>query len=211
MRDPHSAIPDEATPAWWRRYDNWRAERHLQFDEKHARRLRSWRNRRGARRLVRVQIVSLAVALIGAGMAFGTPWFVVPFIVGLAGSIATQYALRVVTGSVADTPVPALDEIQLAQRNSARSIGFFALYTLMFIPYVILMILGSRDSVDGDLVYGTGVLQITLVVVAVVLPTMLTAWWMNDPDPEDLIAAETPFPETDRPQTEPTDSERSHR
>jgi hypothetical protein len=206
MSDPHSAIPEEATPALWRRYDNWRAERHLRFNEKHAGRLRSWRNRRGARRLVRIQVASLAVALIGAGMAFGTPWFVVPFVLGLVGSLAAQYALRVVTGSVADTPVPALDEIQLAQRNSARSIGFFALYSLMFIPYAILMILGSRDSVSGDLVYGTGILQITLVVAAVVLPTMLTAWWMNDPDPEDMIGIET-----EPIETEPTDTGRSHR
>ncbi|WAC54368.1 hypothetical protein [Gordonia sp. SL306] len=191
MRDPNSAIPEEATPALWRRYDEWRAGRHLRFNEKHAGALNSWRNRRGARRLVLTQVTTLTVALAGAVMAFSTMWFAIPFIIGVLGSCAAQYALRIVTGSVADTPVPALDEIQLAQRNSARSIGFFVLYTLMFIPYLILIVLGSRDSVSGQSVYGTGILLITLVVIAVVLPTMLTAWWMNDPDPEDLVTSET--------------------
>ncbi|AZG45350.1 hypothetical protein [Gordonia insulae] len=207
MRDPHSAIPEEATPALWRRYDNWRAERHLRFNARHAGRLRSWRTRRGARRLVLLQIVSLLVALAGAVMAFSTYWFAVPFAVGLIGSVATQYALRIVTGSVADTPVPALDEIQLAQRNSARSIGFVAVYVLMFIPYAILIVLGSRDDVPGQLVYGTAVLLITLLVCGIVLPTMLTAWWMNDPDPEDLIVPES----ASSTPTDTTDTERSQR
>ncbi|MYR06573.1 hypothetical protein GTV32_09735 [Gordonia sp. SID5947] len=187
MRDFNSAIPEEATPALWRRYDEWRAGRHLRFNEKHAGRLTSWRNRRGARRLVLLQVATLVLALAGALMSFVTAWFLIPFLLGVFGSIAVQYALRIVTGSIADTPVPALDEIQLAQRNSARSIGFAVLYTLMFIPYIILIVLGTQDSVSGQSVYGTAILLITLVVIAVVLPTMLTAWWMNDPDPEDLV------------------------
>ncbi|MGC4962616.1 hypothetical protein [Gordonia sp. DT101] len=191
MRDPNSAIPEDATPALWRRYDEWRAGRHLRFNEKHAGALNSWRTRRGARRLVLLQVSALVVTLAGAVMSFATMWFVIPFVVGVVGSCTVQYALRIVTGSIADTPVPALDEIQLAQRNSARSIGFVVLYSLMFIPYLILIILGTNDSVSGQSVYGTAILLITLVVIAVVLPTMLTAWWMNDPDPEDLITSET--------------------
>ena len=80
----------------------------------------------------------------------------------------------------------ALDEIQLAQRNSARSIAYFALFTLMFIPYAILVTLGGFDQVRGQYVYGTGMLLIALVLGAVFIPSMLTAWWMADADPEDL-------------------------
>ncbi|NDZ96325.1 hypothetical protein G3I13_03865 [Streptomyces sp. SID6673] len=191
MRDPNSAIPEDATPALWRRYDEWRAGRHLRFNEKHAGALNSWRTRRGARQLVLLQVSALVVALVGAVTSFATMWFVIPFVVGVIGSLLVQYALRIVTGSIAGTPVPALDEIQLAQRNSARSVGFFVLYTLMFIPYAILIVLGTHDSVNGQSVYGTGILLITLVAIAVALPTMLTAWWMNDPDPEDLVTSET--------------------
>ncbi|MFW0795782.1 hypothetical protein AAFP30_18365 [Gordonia sp. CPCC 205515] len=186
MRDPNSAIPTEAQPKAWRRYDEWRAERHLRFNQKHAHQMTGWRNRRGYRRLVRWQIANLLIGLVAAVIAFSTYWFWIPFLIAVLGCIACQYCLRIVTGSVADTPVPALDEIQLAQRNSARSIGFTTLYTLMFIPYIVLIILSTRDQVSGQSVYGTAILLVILVLAGTLLPTMLTAWWMSDPDPEDV-------------------------
>lgn len=189
MNDPNSAIPAEATPAAWRRYDEWRARRHQRFAGRTAHRLPRWRNRRGYRRLVILQLISLVVVFVGVGTAYVSMQWVLPTLVlGLVGAICCQYMLRIVTGSVADTPVPALDEIQLAQRNSARSIGFIVLFGLMFIPYLVLIALGTQDEVRGQLVYGTGVLMIALMLAAGLLPTMLTAWWMSDPDPDDFAS-----------------------
>ncbi|MDY6807505.1 MAG: hypothetical protein SW127_00650 [Actinomycetota bacterium] len=188
MRDPNSAVPEEATPELWRRYDLWRARRHLRFNTKHAGQLRRWRNRRGYRTLVVSQLLTLAVAAVGAVLAYFTDWFIVPFLAAVVGSILCQYLLRIVTGSIADTPVSALDEIQAAQRNSARSMAFIVLFSLMFVPYFILVALSTPDQVSGQAVYGTAIVLITLVLFAVMLPTLLTTWWMADPDPEDLDA-----------------------
>ncbi|MFE0751361.1 hypothetical protein [Gordonia sp. NPDC058843] len=203
MTDPYSAIPEEATPALWRRYEEWRGQRHQEFNDKNAHRLTSWRTRRTFRRLVLIQTFFAILLLISSVIAFFTnKWFLVPFIIGLLGIITTLYLLRVVTGSIADTPVTALDEMQVAQRNSARSIGFTVLYCLMFIPYAILIVLSFRDEVPGQAVYGAAVLLISLVLAAICVPSMLTAWWMADPDPEDLEALHREH--TTRPTTSAT-------
>ncbi|MFT4397483.1 hypothetical protein ACLTEW_21350 [Gordonia lacunae] len=189
MTDPYSAIPEEATPALWRRYEEWRGRRHQEFNDKNAHRLTSWRTRRTYRRLVVVQALFAVILIVSSVIAFvDTGLFLVPFLIGLAGIVTTLYLMRIVTGSIADTPVTALDEIQVAQRNSARSIGFTVLYCLMFIPYAVLVVLSFGDEVSGQAVYGSAILLITLVLSAICVPTMLTAWWMADPDPEDLEA-----------------------
>ncbi|MFW0785395.1 hypothetical protein AAFP35_12815 [Gordonia sp. CPCC 206044] len=187
MSDPNSAIPPEATPSLWRRVDEYRAEQHLKFNAKNAGRLPGWRNRRGYRTLVVAQLVALTIGLIGAVMSFFTNWFFVLFFASVIATGVCMYLLRIVTGSIADTPPAALDEIQLAQRNSARSIGFFVCYTLMFIPYAILIVLSMRDQVSGSAVYGTAIVMIVLMVFAAQVPTMLVTWWMSDPDPEDYV------------------------
>ncbi len=106
-------------------------------------------------------------------------------------TITSQRLLRIITGSVGDAPVSALDEIQLAQRNSARSIAFIVLFSLMFIPYFILIAMSIPDHIDRQAIYGVAILLISLVLAAGVLPSMLTAWWMADSDPEDYAEPES--------------------
>lgn len=198
MYDPNSAIPESAKPALWRRYDDWRGERHRNFVRRNARRMPQWRTRRGYRTVVCLQLACIVVLLAGAITAFvSKSWFLLPFILGVGGIIICQRILRIITGSIGDAPVTALDEIQLAQRNSARSIAFFALFSLMFIPYLLLIALSLRDTVSGNAVYGVAVVTISLMLVAGVLPSMLTAWWMADADPED-------FSENDSSTADPT-------
>lgn len=182
--DPHSPLPDVSPPQVWRRYDCWRARRHDAFVRKHGHRLPNWHNRRGARRAVAALCISLAYIGVSAVLAFFTWWFAVPFAIGLIGCIASQYAVRIVSGSVADTPAAALDELQLAQRNAARSMSFGILVALMFIPYFILVTLSGRysDGVPPQFVYGTAITLITLLLIGTMIPTILTAWWTHDPD-----------------------------
>ncbi|ATD69916.1 MULTISPECIES: hypothetical protein [Gordonia] len=188
MNDPNSAFPEEVKPELWRRYEDWRGRRHEEFNAKHAHRLPSWRNQRAYRRLVVALIVALVFIIASSSLAFlSSGWFLLPFGIGLVSVISILTALRIVTGSVADAPVSTLDEIQLAQRNSARSFGFFVLYAVMFIPYFVLIAISMRDEVPGQWVYGSAILLISLVLSSICVPTMLIAWWMGDPDPEDLI------------------------
>ncbi|MEO9327120.1 hypothetical protein [Gordonia aurantiaca] len=193
MNDPNSAFPEEAKPQIWRRYEDWRGRRHQAFNARHAHRLTSWRNQRSFRRLVIALLCSLAVVIAGSTLAFvGSNWFILPFGLGLVAVLLTLGALRIVTGSVADAPVTALDEIQLAQRNSARSFGFFVLYVTMFVPYAVLIAMSTQDEVPGDWVYGSAILLISLVLTAACVPTMLVAWWMSAPDPEDYEFDDSP-------------------
>lgn len=187
MHDPNSAIPEEAKPAIWRRYDEWRGERHRRFAERTAGQLPRLRNRGSYRRVVLAQAVAVTVTIVGAGTAFVTStWFMIPFLAGTAGSLVCTWVLRIITGSIGDAPVSALDEIQLAQRNSARSIAFIVLTTLMFIPYFLLLAFTVPDRLNHQAVYGVAMLLAAFLIAAGLLPSMLTAWWMSDPDPEDF-------------------------
>lgn len=186
MSEPRLSLPTEETPVLWRRYDAWRARRHHDFVAKHAGRFPGWRNRRGYRRLVLAEIPFILLALTAGVMAFFTGWFAVPLAIAVVGIITLQWLLRVVTGSIGDAPVTALDEFQLVKRNAARSFAYIAIFTLMFIPYFILVALSTQDQVSGDAVYGTAIVLITLLLCVACLPAMLTAWWLPEPDPEDL-------------------------
>ncbi|WP_328857176.1 hypothetical protein OG579_18795 [Williamsia herbipolensis] len=204
MTDPHSAIPEHAQPQSWRRYENWRARRYERLLAKNATRWPRLRNRRWFRRLVVLLAMFLLLLLVAAVIAFFTnEWlFFIPYLVSLSGILATLVLLKTVTGSVADAPVSALDEIQLAQRNSARSIGYLVLFTLSFIPFMMLIVMGSAFTlVSGRNVYGIGVLLITTTLIGTCTPTMLTSWWMADPDPEDFDQLDE-FGETSAPTVE---------
>lgn len=192
MSDPNSTIPEHAKPQLWRRYETWRAVRYERSVAKYAGRYPGMRNRRSFRRLTLTLGAFLAVLVVaGVAALFTHLWFWIPFVIGLIGTVSTLTILRIVTGSVADAPVSALDEIQLAQRNSARSIGYIVLFSLMFIPYLLLIFLGSaNDLVSGQNVYGIGVLLISLVLVGSSTPTILVSWWQADPDPDDFAVDE---------------------
>lgn len=197
MYDPNSAIPETAKPAVWRCYDAWRGRRHRRFAARTAHQLPRWRNRKSYRRVVAAQAAAVVVMIVGSVIAFfSSDWFLIPFFIGAATTLACQRILRIITGSIGDAPITALDEIQLAQRNSARSIAFIVLFSLMFIPYFVLIGLSNLDNVDPQAIYGVAILLISLMLAAAVLPSMLTAWWMADPDPEDYAEPPTAEPPT---------------
>ncbi|WP_076476493.1 hypothetical protein [Williamsia sterculiae] len=188
MTDPNSAIPETAKPRIWRRYEQWRGRRHEQFMARHAHKFARLRNQRGFHRTCVALMSALLVTLAGAVTAFFSQWFFIPWLFGVGLTVALLAVLRVITGSVGDAPPSALDEIQLAKRNSARSIGYLVVFSLMFIPYIVLIFFGSKDDlVDGHTVYATAILLVTLLLTGGSTPVVLTAWWLADPDPEDFI------------------------
>jgi protein-S-isoprenylcysteine O-methyltransferase Ste14 len=189
MTDPNSAIPDHVKPAFWARYEAWRVRTYEKTLAKNARRLPGMRNRRGARILAAGVLVSLLLLLAASVMSFVLqPWYFIPFGAGLVGVLGFLRLLAIVTGNIAEAPVASLDELQLAKRNSARSIGYIVLFGLMFVPYLALIFVGSAfDSVSGDTVYGFGILLITFMLIGTCSPTLLLAWWTEDPDPEDFV------------------------
>ncbi|GAA2053737.1 hypothetical protein [Williamsia deligens] len=188
MTDPNSAIPDHLKPAIWVRYEAWRVRYYEKSQAKNAHRLPRLRNRRGARLLAGGVMASLLLLLVATALSFVTRgWFFVPFVLGLIGTVTFLRMLGIVTGNLAEAPVASLDELQLAKRNSARSIGYIVVFALMFVPYLGLILVGSAvDSVSGGTVYGFGILLITFLLIGTCSPTLLLAWWADDPDPEDF-------------------------
>ena len=172
-------------PEVWARYDNWRARRHEKIMARNAHRFAGLRNHRGIRLVLTIQWGVLALLLAASVTAFFTPLFWIAYAPLLVITIALMLLVRAITGSVGDAPVSALDELQLAQRNSARSIGYISVFSLMFIPYFVLIALTFRHSVPSQWVYGVAILQITLLAIAGCIPNTLTALWMGAADPLD--------------------------
>ncbi|MEH3154797.1 MAG: hypothetical protein PGN29_05425 [Gordonia paraffinivorans] len=212
MTDPNSAIPQHITPSFWVRWEAWRVRRYERSTRRHAHRLTGMRNRRGARILASGVLASLALLLVATTLSFLTPtWFFVPFLLGLLGTVTFLKLLGIVTGNIAEAPVASLDELQLAKRNSARSIGYLVVFSLMFIPYLVLIAVGSaRESVSGNTVYGFGILLITFLLIGTCSPTLLLAWWTEDPDPEDFAEPGRDTAQTDPAQTDPAQPEPTH-
>lgn len=210
MTDPNSAIPDHVKPAFWVRYEAWRVRHYEKSLAKNAHRLPGMRNRRGARILVGGVVASLVLLLIATVLSFFTAqWFFIPYVLGLFGIFGFLRMLGIVTGNIAEAPVASLDELQLAKRNSARSIGYMAVFSLMFVPYLVLIVVGSaRESVSGQTVYGFGVLLITVLLIGTCSPTLLLAWWTDDPDPEDFADPAAGDPPTQDPAPAPTEPPR---
>ena len=55
--------------------------------------------------------------------------------------------------------------------------------------------------------YGTAVLLVALLLTAMCVPTMLVAWWMDDPDPEDLALPQSRSSQSQPPERKPHDKE----
>ncbi|WP_206186688.1 hypothetical protein [Williamsia sp. 1135] len=194
MNHPNSAIPESAKPSWWLRYENWQAKSHEKFLRRWGTRFPRLRNRRSARRLVITLILSWILVFVCSIAAFFTMWFVVPFLVLISlVFLPALYVLRAITLNVSDAPAAALDEIQLSTRNAARSLAFTVLWVGMFIPYLLLIAISrGSDTVDGQVIYGTGMLLIVLVVAATSIPICIVGWWLSDPDPEDYAVYDPP-------------------
>jgi hypothetical protein len=189
VNDPNTVIPESSKPAWWRGYEQWQVRRHEKFLRRYGHRFRGLRNRRSARRLI-VALGTAVVCVIASAIGtFFTMWAALPFVVLIfIALVPLVYVLRAVTQNVSDAPASALDELELASRNAARSIAYTALWVLMFIPYLVLIILsgGGDNSVGGQVIYGSALLLIVLVAGATCIPVCLVGWWLPDPDPEDF-------------------------
>lgn len=194
MNHPSSAIPESAKPSWWLRYETWQAKSHEKFLRRWGTRFPRLRNRASARRLVIALIVSWILVFMCSIAAFFTMWFGLPFIALITFVfLPVLYVLRAITLNVSDAPAAALDEIQLSTRNAARSLAFTVLWIGMFIPYLLLIAISSgSDSVNGQVIYGAGMLLIVLVVAATSIPICIVGWWLSDPDPEDYVAYDLP-------------------
>jgi hypothetical protein len=168
------------------RYQDFRTRRFLRNEQAYARSLPGWRTR--ARR--RALIVTLAVTFafmfaVSVLCATGVRWAPLLWLPAVAVAVPAFIALQVVSGRQGDAPRDALDERELAERDSARSIGLTVTQTLTMIPAAYLII-GSvaAGGDDGTTAYAGGLMLLTVLMVGGAAPAMILGWSRPDDSTE---------------------------
>lgn len=173
------------------RYQDFRTKRFLKRESAYANKLPSWRTQQRRRTLVVALASTFAfMAVVSVMCAFGVWWAPLLWLPACFVFLPLWVVLQIVSGRQGDAPRDALDEFELQQRNSARSIGLTVTQSLMLLP-IFYLIFGStffRDiSADSalDVAYAGGLMATTVLVVGGCLPAMILAWTRRDPEPAD--------------------------
>ncbi len=166
------------------RYQTYRTRRFLKHERTYADSLPSWRTQRRRRILVVGLAVTFAsMAVVSVMCAFGIEWAPVLWLPACLVFFPLFLMLQIVSGRQGDAPDAALDEYELAQRNSARSIGLTVTQNLMLLP-IFYLIFGAvwTDGTDTDMAYAGGLMALTVLLIGGCLPAMILGWTRPDPD-----------------------------
>lgn len=170
------------------RYEEYRTRRFLKNEEITGGWMPNWRTRR-RRRILAVAVVALIALMFAVAiasyftMAAASVWLPAALIF-----LPAWTCLQIVSGRQSDAPRHALDEREIAERNSARSIGLSVAQALLLIPIFTLLFGASIDSLDHQaLAYSMGGLALASILFSGCLPAVLLAWTRPDDDPEDLL------------------------
>lgn len=178
----------QADPTLLDRYQDYRIQRFLKHERRYANSLPGWRNKRRRRILVGWLAATFAFMFAVAVLcAFGVNWAPLLWLPACLAFFPAWIALQIVSGRRGDAPQAALDEYEIAQRNSARSIGLTVTQNLMLIPiaYLIFGAVITRGA-DVDMAYAGGLMALTVLLVGGCTPAMILGWTRTDPDLENL-------------------------
>ena len=168
------------------RYQAYRTRRFLKKERTYANALPGWRNQRRRRALVVVLAVTFAFMFgVGVVCAFGVTWAPLLWLPACLLFFPSWMALQIVSGRQGDAPEAALDEFEIQQRNSARSIGLTVTQNLMLLP-IFYLIIGSvlTRGTDVSMAYAGGLMALTVLMVGGCMPAMILGWTRSDMDPE---------------------------
>lgn len=168
------------------RYQDYRTRRFLKHERTWAKSLPGWRTRSRRRGLV-IALAATFAFMFGVSVlcAFGLQWAPLLWLPACAVFFPLWIALQVVSGRQGDAPQAALDEFEIAQRNSARSIGLSITQNLMLIPvaYLIFGAVITRGA-DAEMAYAGGLMVLSVLLAGGCAPAMILGWIRPDPDPE---------------------------
>lgn len=171
------------------RYQAYRVRRHLANEAQYQHYLPSWRTRSRRRLLASVLVAGLAYMMAASVfILFGPEWSPLLWIPGAALMSVAWTVMQIVSGRRSDAPADALDEWELARRNSARSIGFAVTQAIVTVPAVAL-ILTTTYTDDPRLALGGGFVVLTAVLIGTCTPGIILAWTAPEDDPEDTATA----------------------
>jgi hypothetical protein len=166
------------------RYQNYRTRRFLKHERTYANALPGWRTQR--RRRILVLGLSFTFALMFAVSllcAFGMRWAPLLWLPACLLFFPLWIMLQIVSSRQGDAPQGALDEYEVQQRNSARSIGLTVTQNLMLIPigYLIIGSVITRGT-DVDMAYAGGLMALTVLLIGGCMPAMILGWIRPGPD-----------------------------
>jgi hypothetical protein len=166
------------------RYQTYRAQQFLKNERKYANSLPGWRSQRRRRMLVVGLALTFAFMFVVSVLcAFGIGRAPLLWLPACFLFFPMWVMLQIVSGRQGDAPLATLDEYELAQRNSARSIGLTLTQYLMLIP-IFYLIFGSvyTDGTDTDMAYAGGLMAIAVLLIGGCSPAMILGWTRPDPD-----------------------------
>jgi hypothetical protein len=169
------------------RYQHYRTRRFLKQERGWANSLPGWRSQRRRRTLVIALTVTFTFMFgVSVLCAFGIQWAPLLWLPACLLFFPMWIAMQIVSGRRGDAPEAALDEFEVAQRNSARSIGLTITQNLMMIP-VAYLIFGAvaTGGADPNMAYAGGLMALTVLLIGGCAPAMILGWSRPDPDPED--------------------------
>ena len=134
-------------------------------------------------------IVAAGISVLfasGVLSAFDLGW--APLLCAVCGVIMAiaWTMLRIVTEGHDHAPTAALDEWEVAQRNSARSIGLAITQALTTVPVFYLIFAGTFfPRADAfRTAYAGGAMATATLLAGGCAPAKILAWNRQDPDPE---------------------------
>lgn len=169
------------------RYQQYRASRFLKQERSWSTLLPGWRSRRRRRLLVAALVITfVAMFAVGVACAFGVPRAPLLWLPACLAFFPLWIALQIVSGRRGDAPQGALDEFEIAQRDSARSVGLTVTQALVLLP-IFYLVIGAVQTAgtDENMAYAGGLLALTALLVGGCTPAMILGWTRPDPDPED--------------------------
>jgi uncharacterized membrane protein len=181
---PMSSSTAQTDPTLIDRYQNFRTRRFLKHERTYAQSLPHWRTQRRRRGLVVALAVTFAfMAVVSVMCAFGIRWAPLLWLPACVLFFPLWIVLQIVSGRQGDAPQGALDEYEMQQRNSARSIGLTFTQNLMLLP-IFYLIFGSviTGGTDVNMAYAGGLMATTVLLIGGCLPAMILGWIRPNPD-----------------------------
>ncbi|KUI09217.1 hypothetical protein AU192_17485 [Mycobacterium lehmannii] len=166
------------------RYQESRTRRFLKRERTYANLLPGWRTQ-SRRRLLVVGLAITFASLLAVSVlsAFGLRWAPLLWLSVCIVFLPLWTMLQIVSGRQGDAPEAALDEYEVQQRNSARSIGLTITQYLMLIPigYLLVASIYLQDT-DTDVAYSGALMSLAVLVFGGCAPAMILGWSRPDPD-----------------------------
>lgn len=168
------------------KYQDVRTRRFLKRESANVDKLPGWRSQQRRRMLVVALVCTFAfMTAVSVLCAFGIDWAPLLWLPACAVFFPLWIVLQIVSGRQGDAPRDALDEFELSQRDSARSIGLTVTQTLMLLPLFYLIFgatffRGMSQDRALDMAYAGGLMATTALLIGGCLPAMILGWTKRD-------------------------------